>query len=56
MAPYVEREWGEKATEMMWRVKQLADPDRVLAPGVILNRDPGCTSATCNPRRRSRRR
>jgi D-lactate dehydrogenase len=40
MAPYVEREWGAKATEMMWRIKQLADPDGVLAPGVILNRDP----------------
>ena len=33
MAPYVEREWGEKATELMWRVKALADPDGVLAPG-----------------------
>ncbi|HEY5052781.1 MAG TPA: FAD-binding and (Fe-S)-binding domain-containing protein [Solirubrobacterales bacterium] len=41
MAPYVEREWGEKATELMWRVKKLADPDGVLAPGVVLNRDPG---------------
>ncbi|HEX8690072.1 MAG TPA: FAD-binding and (Fe-S)-binding domain-containing protein, partial [Solirubrobacterales bacterium] len=41
MAPYVEREWGPKATELMWRVKQLADPDGVLAPGVVLNRDPG---------------
>ncbi len=41
MAPYVEREWGEKATEMMWRVKRLADPDGVLAPGVVLNRDAG---------------
>jgi D-lactate dehydrogenase len=41
MAPYVEREWGEKATELMWRVKQLADPDGVLAPGVVLNRDRG---------------
>jgi D-lactate dehydrogenase len=40
MAPYVEREWGEKATELMWRVKELADPDGVLAPGVVLNRDP----------------
>ena len=40
MAPYVEREWGEKATELMWRVKRLADPDGVLAPGVLLNRDP----------------
>jgi D-lactate dehydrogenase len=41
MAPYVEREWGEKATELMWRVKELADPDGVLSPGVVLNRDPG---------------
>ncbi len=41
MAPYVEREWGQKATELMWRVKQLADPGGVLAPGVVLNRDPG---------------
>ncbi len=40
MAPYVEREWGEKATEAMWRIKRLADPDGVLAPGVVLNRDP----------------
>ena len=41
MAPYVEREWGTKATEMMWRVKRLADPDGILAPGVVLNRDAG---------------
>ena len=41
MAPYVEREWGEKATELMWRIKGLADPDGVLSPGVLLNRDPG---------------
>jgi D-lactate dehydrogenase len=40
MAPHVEREWGSKATEMMWRVKRLADPDSILAPGVVLNRDP----------------
>jgi D-lactate dehydrogenase len=40
MAPYVQREWGEAATELMWRVKQLADPDNVLNPGVVLNRDP----------------
>jgi D-lactate dehydrogenase len=41
MAPYVEREWGEKATELMWRIKRLADPDGVLSPGVVLNRDRG---------------
>lgn len=42
MAPFLEREWGPRATELMWRIKQLADPDRVLAPGVQLNRDPEC--------------
>jgi D-lactate dehydrogenase len=41
MAPYVEREWGAAATELMWRVKELADPDGVLSPGVVLGRDPG---------------
>ncbi len=40
MAPWVEREWGPQATEMMWRIKALADPAGVLAPGVLLNRDP----------------
>jgi D-lactate dehydrogenase len=40
MAPYVEREWGSKATELMWRIKRLADPDGVLGPGVILSHDP----------------
>src|SRR3954454_14159067 len=40
MAPFLEREWGSKAVELMWRVKQLADPDGILGPGVILNRDP----------------
>ena len=42
MAPFVEREWGPKATELMWRVKRLADPDGVLGPGVVLNEDPAC--------------
>ena len=41
MAPYLEREWGPRATKLMWRIKRLADPDGVLGPGVILNRDPG---------------
>jgi D-lactate dehydrogenase len=41
MAPFVEREWGAKATELMRRIKRLADPDGVLAPGVLINDDPG---------------
>ncbi|HEY6399176.1 MAG TPA: FAD-binding and (Fe-S)-binding domain-containing protein [Solirubrobacteraceae bacterium] len=40
MAPFVCSEWGERATELMWRIKQLADPAGILAPGVVLNRDP----------------
>ena len=40
MAPFVSREWGEKATAMMWRIKELADPRGVLGPNVVLSRDP----------------
>ncbi|GGQ98517.1 FAD-binding and (Fe-S)-binding domain-containing protein [Streptomyces flaveolus] len=40
MTPYLEAEWGARATELMWRVKQAVDPNGVLAPGVVLNRDP----------------
>lgn len=39
IAPFVEREWGTKLTEMMWRVKALADPDHILSPDVLLTRD-----------------
>ncbi len=42
MAPFVELEWGARATELMWEIKALADPDCLLGPGVVLNRDPGC--------------
>lgn len=41
MAPYVEREWGPAVTALMWRVKELADPDGVLAPDCLLTRDDG---------------
>ncbi len=41
MAPWVRHEWGERATAMMWRIKELADPHGVLNPGVVLNRDDG---------------
>jgi D-lactate dehydrogenase len=40
MAPFVELEWGQKATDVMRRVKALLDPERLLNPGVLLNDDP----------------
>ncbi|MCB0867239.1 MAG: FAD-binding oxidoreductase [Solirubrobacterales bacterium] len=40
MAPYVEIEWGKQATSLMWRAKELADPDSALNPGVLLNKNP----------------
>ena len=40
MAPFVEMEWGRQATELMWRIKRLFDPEGLLNPGVILNADP----------------
>ncbi|MFV0131082.1 FAD-binding and (Fe-S)-binding domain-containing protein [Streptomyces sp. HMX112] len=40
IAPFLELEWGPRATELMWRVKRAVDPDGVLAPRVVLDRDP----------------
>jgi D-lactate dehydrogenase len=39
MAPFVEREWGEKAYGLMVRVKKAFDPDNLLNPGVVINDD-----------------
>ena len=39
MAPFVETEWGPEAYAVMKRVKELADPDGILNPGVIINPD-----------------
>ena len=39
MAPFVEAEWGAKATSMMWRIKELTDPKGILGPNVILTRN-----------------
>ena len=39
MAPFLESEWGAKATTMMWRIKELADPKGILGPNVILTRN-----------------
>jgi D-lactate dehydrogenase len=41
MAPFVELEWGHKATGIMRRTKLLLDPQGLLNPGVLLNDDPG---------------
>ncbi len=37
MAPFLEKEWGEKATQLMWRIKNLIDPLSILNPDVILS-------------------
>ena len=42
MAPFVKKEWGEKAYEIMCEVKRLFDPKNLLNPGVIFNDDPEC--------------
>ncbi|MBR2032281.1 MAG: FAD-binding oxidoreductase [Alistipes sp.] len=42
MAPFVEREWGAKAYEMMRRVKAAFDSENLLNPGVIFNEDKEC--------------
>ena len=40
MAPFVSREWGDKAYSIMKRIKALVDPDDLLNPGVLINDDP----------------
>ena len=40
MAPFVEREWGRDATDLMRRIKLLLDPDGLLNLGVLLTDDP----------------
>jgi len=42
MAPFVRREWGEQAFNLMREVKNLFDPTGLLNPGVIFNDDPKC--------------
>ncbi|BBE19639.1 D-lactate dehydrogenase, Fe-S protein, FAD/FMN-containing [Aquipluma nitroreducens] len=40
MAPFVEKEWGHEAYQLMKQIKQIFDPQNLLNPGVILNNDP----------------
>lgn len=42
MAPFVVKEWGEKAWNIMRRIKKIFDPKGILNPGVIFNDDPLC--------------
>ncbi len=49
MAPFVELEWGAKATGIMRRLKALLDPEGILNPGVILNDDPKVHLAHLKP-------
>lgn len=49
MAPFVVKEWGEKAFEVMKEVKQLFDPQNILNPGVIFNDDPDCFVKSFKP-------
>lgn len=39
MAPFVRREWGDEAYQLMCDIKHLFDPDNILNPGVIFNED-----------------
>lgn len=39
MAPFVEKEWGNEAYQMMKQIKGIFDPEYLLNPGVILNND-----------------
>ena len=40
MAPFVEKEWGHEAYQLMRQIKHIFDPQNLLNPGVILNNDP----------------
>lgn len=40
MAPFVEKEWGEAAYKIMLRIKDLFDPNKLINPGVIINKNP----------------
>ncbi|HWR94698.1 MAG TPA: FAD-binding and (Fe-S)-binding domain-containing protein [Flavobacterium sp.] len=40
MAPFVEKEWGSKAYEIMKRIKTIFDPHNKINPDVLINPDP----------------
>ena len=49
MAPFVQREWGSTAFEIMKEIKQLFDPKGILNPGVIFNEDTECHIKNIKP-------
>jgi D-lactate dehydrogenase len=49
MAPFVEKEWGAEAYRIMKRLKELADPENLLNPGVIINPDTKCHLKALKP-------
>ena len=49
MAPFVRAEWGDKAWEIMRRVKSAFDPENILNRGVIFNDDPECYIKNLKP-------
>ncbi|MCS7474466.1 FAD-binding and (Fe-S)-binding domain-containing protein [Myroides odoratimimus] len=40
MAPFVEKEWGKQAYDIMLKVKTIFDPHNLVNPGVIINANP----------------
>ena len=49
MAPYVRREWGDDAFEVMREIKRLFDPNGIFNPGVIFNDDERCHLSNFKP-------
>lgn len=49
MAPFVRKEWGDKAWGYMRRLKDIFDPQGLLNPGVIFNDDPECYIKSIKP-------
>lgn len=49
MAPFVRKEWGDKAYGMMKRIKNAFDPQNILNRGVIFNDDPECFIKNLKP-------
>ncbi|MDA2918122.1 FAD-binding oxidoreductase [Desulfobacterota bacterium AH_259_B03_O07] len=50
IAPFVEREWGSDAYSIMKRIKNLADPECLLNPDVIISDDPNIHCKNFKPR------